>query len=136
MLEKIFKKLFSKEVILYLVFGVLTTLVDTIVFYISNYKMHINYIIATCLAWVFAVLFAYITNKLFVFESKQTQNILKEIISFFSLRFASLLLSLVFMVIMVNILGYGELISKILVNVFVVIANYFFSKLFIFKNKP
>ncbi len=130
-----FKKLFSKEVILYLIFGVLTTLVDTVVFYISNYTLNIHYIISTCIAWVFAVLFAYITNKLFVFESKTYENLLKEMISFFSLRFVSLLMSLVFMFLLVNILGINELISKIAVNFLVVVANYFFSKLFIFKKE-
>lgn len=130
-----FKKLFSKEVILYLIFGVLTTLVDTVVFYISNYTLNIHYIISTCIAWVFAVLFAYITNKLFVFESKTYENLLKEMISFFSLRFVSLLMSLVFMFLLVNILVINELISKIAVNFLVVVANYFFSKLFIFKKE-
>ena len=130
-----FKKLFSKEVILYLIFGVLTTLVDTVVFYISNYTLNIHYIISTCIAWVFAVLFAYITNKLFVFESKTYENLLKEMISFFSLRFVSLLMSLLFMFLLVNILGINVLISKIAVNFLVVVANYFFSKLFIFKKE-
>ena len=135
MFKNLYEKLFNKEVILYLIFGVLTTLVDTVVFYISNYTIHIHYVISTCLAWIFAVLFAYITNKIFVFSStKNNQNIFKEIFYFFSLRLVSLLLSIVFMVIMVNYLHIPEIISKILVNIFVVISNYFFSKIFIFKR--
>lgn len=135
MFKNLYEKLFNKEVILYLIFGVLTTLVDTVVFYISNYTIHIHYVISTCLAWIFAVLFAYITNKIFVFSStKNNQNIFKEIFYFFSLRLVSLLLSILFMVIMVNYLHIPEIISKILVNVFVVISNYFFSKIFIFKR--
>lgn len=135
MFKNLYKKIFNKEVILYLIFGVLTTLVDTVVFYISNYTIHIHYVISTCLAWIFAVLFAYITNKIFVFSStKNNQNIFKEIFYFFSLRLVSLLLSILFMVIMVNYLHIPEIISKILVNVFVVISNYFFSKIFIFKR--
>ena len=135
MFKNLYKKIFNKEVILYLIFGVLTTLVDTVVFYISNYTLNIHYVISTCLAWIFAVLFAYITNKIFVFSStKNNQNIFKEIFYFFSLRLVSLLLSIVFMVIMVNYLHIPEIISKILVNVFVVISNYFFSKIFIFKR--
>lgn len=130
------KKLFTKQIILYLVFGVLTTVVDTLVFYIFNYKFNIHYTVSTCFAWVFAVLFAYFTNKMFVFcESNKTRNLIKEMFYFFSLRFASLILSIFFMVIMVNILNINELLSKILVNFFVVIANYFFSKFFIFKTK-
>lgn len=135
MFKNLYKKIFNKEVILYLIFGVLTTLVDTVVFYISNYTLNIHYVISTCLAWIFAVLFAYITNKIFVFSStKNNQNIFKEIFYFFSLRLVSLLLSILFMVIMVNYLHIPEIISKILVNVFVVISNYFFSKIFIFKR--
>ncbi len=135
MFKNLYKKIFNKEVILYLIFGVLTTLVDTVVFYISNYTLNIHYVISTCLAWIFAVLFAYITNKIFVFSStKNNQNIFKEIFYFFSLRLVSLLLSIVFMVIMVNYLHIPEIISKILVNIFVVISNYFFSKIFIFKR--
>lgn len=130
------KKLFTKQVMLYLVFGVLTTIVDTLVFYIFNYKFNIHYVVSTCFAWVFAVLFAYFTNKMFVFcESSNPRSIIEEMFYFFSLRFASLILSIVFMVIMVNMLHIHELLSKILVNFFVVIANYFFSKFFIFKCK-
>ena len=135
MFKSICKKLFSKEIILYLVFGVLTTLVDTIVFYISNYTLNIHYVISTCLAWIFAVLFAYVTNKLFVFSAiKNKQNIFKEMFYFFSLRLVSLLLSIIFMVLMVNVFSINELLSKILVNFLVVISNYFFSKIFIFKS--
>lgn len=135
MFKSIYKKLFNKEIILYLIFGVLTTLVDAIIFYIANYTLNIHYVISTCLAWIFAVLFAYITNKIFVFSAIQNkQNIFKEMFSFFSLRLLSLLLSIVFMVIMVNIMNINEFLSKILVNVLVVIANYFFSKIFIFKS--
>ena len=135
MFKNLYEKIFNKEVILYLIFGILTTLVDTIVFYISNYKLNIHYVVSTCLAWIFAVLFAYITNKIFVFSStKNNQNIFKEIFYFISLRLVSLLLSIVFMLIMVKKKKIPEIISKLLVNVFVVISNYFFSKIFIFKH--
>ncbi len=135
MFKSIYKKLFNREVILYLIFGVLTTLVDFIVFYISNNLLNIHYIVSTCLAWIFAVLFAYITNKIFVFSAIENKhNIFKEIFYFFTLRLASLILSIIFMVIMVDLLNISEILSKILVNVFVVISNYFFSKVFIFKS--
>ena len=135
MFKSIYKKLINREVILYLIFGVLTTLVDFIVFYISNNLLNIHYIVSTCLAWIFAVLFAYITNKIFVFSAIENKhNIFKEIFYFFTLRLASLILSIIFMVIMVDLLNISEILSKILVNVFVVISNYFFSKVFIFKS--
>lgn len=134
MLEKFFKKIFNKEVFLYIFFGILTTLVDAVVFYIFNNIFKTNYIFSTILAWCFAVLFAYITNKLWVFNSIKVKNILKEIISFFSLRLVSLGLSVIFMVISVEIFKIDEFISKLIANIFVVISNYFFSKLFIFKK--
>lgn len=133
MLKKFFKKFFSKEVIYYLFFGVLTTLIDAIVFYIFNNIFKINYIISTIIAWSFAILFAYITNKTWVFKSKENSNILKEFISFVSFRIASLIMSIIFMIIFIEILSINEFISKLMVNVFVVIANYFFSKILIFK---
>lgn len=133
MLKKFLKKFFSKEVIYYLFFGVLTTLIDAIVFYIFNNIFKINYIISTIIAWSFAILFAYITNKTWVFKSKENSNILKEFISFVSFRIASLIMSIIFMIIFIEILSINEFISKLMVNVFVVIANYFFSKILIFK---
>lgn len=135
MFNKLFNKIFNKEVILYLIFGALTTLIDLIVFYISNNILNIHYIVSTCLAWIFAVLFAYVTNKIFVFSNiENKQNIFKEMFYFFSLRLVSLLMSIVFMFILIDIMHINEILSKILVNVLVVIANYFFSKLFIFKS--
>ena len=135
MFKKILKKICTKEFILYLVFGVLTTVVDFIVFFICKNKFNIHYILANCIAWFFAVLFAYVTNKLFVFETmKDGENILKEIFSFFSFRFLSLIMTVIFMFIMVDKLNINEDFSKIAVSFFVVIANYFFSKIFIFKS--
>lgn len=128
------KKIFNKEVILYLIFGILTTLVDFVVFYYCNNILLMNYILATILAFVFAVIFAYITNKFIVFKSVKKGELLKEIVSFFSLRIISLILSIIFMMVLVEIFNVDELISKILVNFLVVIANYIFSKLYIFKN--
>lgn len=135
MFKKLLKKLCNKEVILYLVFGVLTTMVDFIIFFISKNKFNIHYILANCIAWFFAVLFAYVTNKIFVFEhTKNNQNIFKEMFYFFFFRLLSLILTIIFMFIMVDIININEDLSKIMVSVFVVIANYFFSKIFIFKS--
>ncbi len=134
MFNKLFNKIFNKEVILYLIFGVLTTIIDLIVFYIANNILNIHYVISTCLAWIFAVLFAYVTNKIFVFSSqKKSKSIFKEMLYFFSLRLISLLMSIIFMFVMIDIINISSVISKILVNILVVISNYFFSKLYIFK---
>lgn len=133
----ILKKLFTKETISYLIFGVLTTVVDTITFYLCNNILKVEYIISTVIAWILAVFFAYFTNKIWVFKSKSNDiyMILKEILSFFFARLVSLIFTLLWMIVTVELLKLNEFISKILANFFVVIMNYFFSKLVIFKNK-
>ena len=71
-----------KEIINYLIFGVLTTLISIVTYAIFTKVFHIDYLISNVLSWIIAVLFAYITNKIYVFESKSKKNI-KELISFF-----------------------------------------------------
>ena len=119
------KELFIKykEVIMYLIFGVLTTLVNIITHYISN-----------IIAWIISVTFAFITNKLYVFESKTNDKILKEIISFYSLRLFSLGIDIFTMYIMVSILSIDDLIAKVVANVIVIVINYITSKLITFKK--
>lgn len=132
----ILNKFINKETISYLVFGVLTTLVDAIVFFIGNKIFNIEYILATIIAWVLAVLFAYVTNKIWVFNSKNMEKdvLIKEAIAFFIARGISLAFTIVWMVFTVEVISLDEFISKVLANIFVVIMNYFFSKIFIFKN--
>ncbi len=128
-------KLLNRETITYLIFGVLTTIVDFIVYLICR-AFSIDYLIANVIAWCVAVIFAYITNKLFVFESKSFKMdvIIDEAFSFVGARIFSLFFSLIFMYITVSLMGMPEIISKISAAVFVVIINYVISKLFVFKN--
>ncbi|WP_313073004.1 GtrA family protein [Lacrimispora sp.] len=135
MFKKIWRKLMSREVISYLIFGVLTTLVNW-VFYGSMVKTGIDYRIATAAAWVVSVLFAYVVNKIFVFQSYDMHlgYVIKEVISFTACRVVSGVMELVLMVIMVSWLNMDEYVSKVLVSVVVVVANYVFSKLFIFRK--
>ncbi len=135
MFKKIWRKLMSREVISYLIFGVLTTLVNW-VFYGSMVKTGIDYRIATAAAWVVSVLFAYVVNKIFVFQSydMHLNYMIKEVISFTACRVLSRVMELVLMVIMVSWLNMDEYVSKVLVSVVVVVANYVFSKLFIFRK--
>ncbi|WP_139357804.1 GtrA family protein [Clostridium beijerinckii] len=80
-------KFVNRETISYLIFGVLTTLVDALVFFISNKVFGVEYILATVLAWILAVLFAYFTNKIWVFNSKniKLELVIKEAFAFFIL---------------------------------------------------
>ncbi len=124
-----------REVLLYLVFGGLTTLINIVAFYILR-KLSIELQVSNVIAWILSVLFAFITNKLFVFESKnksKKENV-KEMTSFFGFRILSLLFDIGFMHLLVSILNIHEMISKILSNILVIILNYVFSKVFIFKK--
>lgn len=124
-----------KEVFLYLLFGGLTTLVNILSFFILR-QFKIEIYISNALAWFISVLFAFITNKLFVFESKgksKKENI-RECLSFFGFRILSLVFDMGAMYLLLQVLSVDELISKVISNVLVIILNYIFSKLFIFKK--
>lgn len=132
------KKLFNKykEMILYLFFGGCTTLVNIIAYYICS-KIGIGTAVSTVIAWVLSVLFAYITNRKYVFESKAIgfTPILKETANFFLCRLATGLLDLAIMVIFVDLMHFNGMAIKILSNIIVIILNYVASKLLIFRKK-
>ena len=135
MIQALWNKFVNRETISYLIFGILTTIVNYAVFEFCNF-LKIHYLVSTLIAWALAVMFAYITNKLFVFESKSWKKevITKELLSFVTCRIVSGLFDLGFMALAVEILTMNKSIAKLVSNVFVVIANYIFSKLFIFKK--
>lgn len=131
-----------KEIINYLIFGVLTTLVNLItkyilLFTILNPTNGFQLQIAIIISWIVAVIFAYFTNRKFVFESKN-QNKLKEFISFVVARIATLLLEMFIMWFFVTLLKLNSdlyvVIFTLVAQVAVIIGNYIFSKLFVFKK--
>lgn len=126
-----------KEGILYLIFGGLTTVLNIVSYTLLANLLNINYMVSNVIAWILSVIFAYVTNKIYVFESKTNtkSELIKEITSFFIARILSLLLDMAVMFIGISLLGINDVVIKILSNVFVIIANYFMSKIFIFKNK-
>ncbi len=133
------KKLWKrwKQIFLYLFFGGVTTVVNIIAFFISYELIGINSIISTVLAWIAAVAVAYITNKIFVFESitATLRELIREITAFLSCRLLSLGADVFIMWLFNEILGYNAVLVKILANFVVVVMNYIFSKLFIFKGE-
>lgn len=135
-MQLLINKFFHKEMFTYIIFGVFTTIVNFLV-YESCILWGIGYQISTIIAWACAVAFAFFTNKLFVFHSKSFKwNILlKELITFLFARLASGLIDLLFMIFAVELLKMNDSLAKLLSNVFVVVINYFFSKLIIFKTK-
>ena len=127
-----------ESVLLYLIFGVLTTFVNIVVYYILFNHVLLSNILSNGIAWVAAVIFAFITNKIWVFKSKtlEIEQVIKELIAFFSARLSTGLLDMAIMYVGVDLLKVNSIYSKIISGVVVVILNYIFSKLFIFrKNK-
>ena len=125
-----------KSLISYGIFGVLTTLVNILTYNICYEKIGISNTVSNIIAWVLAVAFAYVTNKIWVFESKSWKwDVLsKEVVAFISCRLATGVLDLVIMYICVDILEYHATLMKLLSNILVIILNYVFSKLVIFKK--
>ena len=123
----------SREIFFYLLFGGLTTIVNIVAFYLFT-RFSLSTAVSTVLAWIISVIFAFFTNKIFVFKSNN-KNYLKEMVAFFGCRLFSGIVDLVIMVVFVDLLHFNSIVIKILSNVVVVILNYFFSKFFIFKTK-
>ena len=125
-----------KSIILYLIFGGLTTLVNFAAFWLCERIIGLGTAPSTIIAWIAAVLFAFVTNKIFVFESKTKSpiKVLKELLGFVLARLISGGLDLGIMLLGVDVLHIDSLIVKIVSNVFVVILNYIASKLIIFKK--
>ena len=136
-MEKI-KELYNKykEILMYLIFGVLTTVVNIVSYFLLARILHIDTVVSTVIALILSILFAYITNKIFVFESKTNtaKELLKEIISFFGCRAFTGILDVAFMYITVDVFDLNDMIMKIISNIVVIIVNYVFSKLIIFKK--
>lgn len=159
---RLIDKFFTKEIVSYVFFGVLTTVVNLAVFYLTKklfaaigwngffntivpedskivelFSGGSEYLDANLIAWVAGVIFAFVTNKLFVFESKSWKPSVagKEFTGFVGARVFSLVVEMLGMFVMVTLLTWNELIAKLIVGVIVIIMNYIFSKLLIFKKK-
>jgi len=140
-----------KEIILYIIFGALTTLVNFVSFGVCNKLLGEQlYLFNNGVAWVISVIFAYVTNKIYVFDSKSAvfKVLMKEFVAFLGARVFSFLVEEFFMWLCIDLLGFsgysvtfagftitGQLLTKLILAVVVVIMNYFFSKFFIFAKK-
>lgn len=139
MKEKIIELLKKyKEIIVYLVFGVLSTVVNFVSYFIFARIIGIDEVVSSGLSWLCAVIFAYITNKIFVFNSQTTNSkeLIKEALKFISCRVVSgVFCDVGTFAIMVKVLKINDIIAKLITQVMVVIVNYIFSKLIIFKKR-
>ena len=136
MIKKIYNN--HKEIINYLIFGILTTIISLTTYYlliitILNPNKPIQLQIANIISWITCVTFAYFTNRKYVFNSTN-KSIKSEIIKFYFSRLLVLLIDMLLMYILVSILHYNDKIIKIIVQIIVIIINYIVSKLIIFKK--
>lgn len=133
------KELFQKyrEVLAYLFFGVATTLVNIGVFFTCENIFGLQYKISNVIAFILSVLFAFFTNKYFVFGSKNSnsKSFLKEMFLFYWYRMLSFVIDMGMMIIMIELIKVSNFWSKMVTQVVVVVLNYFFSKFLIFKEK-
>ncbi|VBB09409.1 Hypothetical protein LUCI_4699 [Lucifera butyrica] len=121
----------------YIFFGILTTIVNFISYIFFTKIIHFDYKIAASFAWLIAVIFAFITNKLFVFDSRETRGALlvKELFSFLFFRGLSYFVDLLSIIILVAWLHVFDAFAKIISSGIVAILNYFASKYVIFRLK-
>ncbi|MDB8802100.1 GtrA family protein [Romboutsia sp. 1001216sp1] len=126
-----------RESIMYLVFGGLTVGVNIATYIGLTRIIELNYMVANIIAWIVAVIFAYITNKFFVFESNNTELefLIKEFTSFVSCRLLSGVMEMILMYVMIDMMGINDFITKIFTNILVIVLNYVLSKVIIFKKK-
>ena len=126
----------KREIIAYVFFGALTTLVNYIV-YLFMAIFFEKSVIPTVIAWVVAVIFAYITNRLWVFKSdaKSKKAVFLEITSFFLARAFSGVIDIAVMWAFVDKIGFNDTIFKLISNVFVIVFNYVAGKWFVFQKE-
>lgn len=132
----IYKK--HKEGFNYLIFGGLTTLLSLLVYYAVTFTFlnpdnTIELQIANILSWIFGFLFAYFTNRKYVFESKN-KKVSEEFFKFFLSRISTLLLDMAIMFVFVTCLKFNDKIFKIISQILVILSNYILSKLLVFKK--
>lgn len=122
--------------LLYVIFGVLTTIVNIIVFFILYNMLHTGHNIAYVVAWFWAVLFAYLTNRVWVFHSTSTTtaSIIKEVWQFYLARVLTGIIGYFILTFGVDLLRQDANIWNIIQNIFVIVSNFVLSKLIIFKK--
>lgn len=134
-IKELFKKNSAQiiELIKYLIVGGATTVVSLVVYYGCLYLFSIDYRISNVISWVFAVAFAFIANRKFVFNS--SGNVVKEVISFLAVRLFSLGAETGSMIVAVELMHIDKGIAKIIAQVIVVILNYVLGKFVVFRKK-
>lgn len=126
-----------RAIILYLFFGFVTMVLNIVSYDICYKRLNLSNVASTVIAWLLAVIVAYITNKLFVFECKSfnRKTLLYELSSFFTCRILTGIMDVLIMYISVDVLNMNSLIWKTVSNIIVIVLNYIASKMIIFAKK-
>lgn len=137
MIKNYYKK--HEEIINYIVVGALTTLVSLSSYYLCtltflNPNNEIELQIANIISWICAVSFAYVSNRKYVFKSKN-MKVFNEMFKFYSSRLTTLFLDMLFMFVLVSLVNLNDKISKIIVQILVLIINYIISKFIVFRKE-
>ena len=137
MIKKLYTK--YKEIINYLIFGILSTIINLLTYYILiltilNPNNPIELQISNTISWITSATFAYITNKKYVFNSKNP-NTKKEILKFYSSRLTTLFIDIFLMFVFVTILKLNDKLIKLIIAIIIIILNYILSKLIVFKKR-
>ena len=127
-----------REIVVYLIFGVLTTLVSVVTYFLCtrlglDAKDPLQLQIANLISWVVSVTFAFITNKICVFRSNSSA--LREGIKFYASRLGTLGMDMAIMYVMVTLMGINDVISKLCAQFIVIVSNYAISKFFVFRGE-
>lgn len=132
--KTIFNNILTYEVFSYIFFGVLTTLIGLIV-----YKLYLNQgfgvVFANTISTFIAIMFAYTTNKIWVFKSLNfsIKILIREFLTFLSSRFVTFIIDTILLVVLVNLLLYDPLLSKLFTSIVVILLNYIASKKIVFR---
>ncbi|AYW45217.1 GtrA family protein [Tetragenococcus koreensis] len=126
-----------REIITYLFFGGMTTVVNFVVFFLARNLLGWNLVVSNTLSWILSVLFAFATNKKWVFKSKSTgtKQFLVELGKFFFYRIVSFGIDMGCMLLFIDVFKMGEFLAKLITQTIIVVANYVFSKFLIFTSK-
>ena len=132
--EPFYKK--NKEVLLYLFFGGLTFIVSIVTYAVFNVSMGINELIANVMSWVLAVLFAFATNRVWVFQAPThtITEFLRQMLSFFGGRVVTLVIEEIILLVFITWLGFNSMVVKVIAQI-VIVLNYVISKFFVFSEK-
>ena len=130
--EPFYKK--NKDVLLYLFFGGLTFIISIVTYAFFDITLSMNELVANVLSWILAVSFAYVTNKIWVFNAPthSVGEFMKQLLSFFGGRVATLVIEELILLVFVTLLAFPSVPVKVVAQVIVIVLNYIISKLWVF----